>query len=126
MRAMLFLLIGFGLACLIGLATFDASDGRIEEAPADVSSALLPRLLPCLLVLGSWATLLVRGPHALRVVLAFLVVGAGLLAVLAGAFVAYWDHHMRPGETAGWWGIGVGVLMLLSQVAAARRPVRRE
>lgn len=126
MRSLLFLLIGLALACLIGFAMFDAPASRIEEVPTDATSGESSVLLLGLLVFGSWATLLVRGPPALQFVLACLVIAAGLIAVLAGAFAAYWDHYMRPGETIGWWAIGAGVLMLSSQVVAALRPARGE
>lgn len=126
MRATLFLLIGFGLACLIGFATLGGPGPRIEDAtPLDATPATSPPLaLFGVLVFGSWATLLIRDSSWLRVVLCVVVVAIGLLVLLAGAFSAYWDHYMRPGETVGWWAIGTGVLMLLSQIVGWLRATR--
>lgn len=125
MRSMLFLLIGLALACLFGFAMFDASPPRIEDASLDAAPTTSPPLaLFGLLVFGSWATLLIRDSSWLRVVACMLVVGIGVLVLLAGAFAAYWDHYMRPSETVGWWGIGTGVLMLLSQIVGWLRATR--
>lgn len=126
MRSLLFLLIGLALACLIGFAMFDASPPRLEDAaPLDASPATSPPLaLFGLLILGSWATLLIRDSSWLRMVLFVLVVAIGALVLLAGAFSAYWDHFMRPSETVGWWWIGTGVLMLLSQIVGWLRATR--
>jgi hypothetical protein len=126
MRSLLFLLIGLALACLIGFAMFDAPAPRIEDAaPLDAASITSPPLaLFGLLILGSWATLLIRDSSWLRMLLFVPVVAIGALVLLAGAFSAYWDHYMRPGETVGWWGIGTGVLMLLSQIVVWLRATR--
>lgn len=118
MRGMLFLLIGLVLACVAGFTMFDAPTPRIEDAvPLDAAPTTSPPLaLFGLLVFGSWATLLIRNSSWLRIALFVLVVAIGTLILLAGAFSAYWDHFMRPSETAGWWWIGAGGLMLLSQI----------
>lgn len=46
--------------------------------------------------------------------LLFLLVSVVTLA--AGVFSVYWDRHMRPGETIGWWFVGAATLSLLAQL----------
>lgn len=116
MRNLLFLLAGLGLACVIGFGLFAVPTVPVENPAAVAPGTRPPLLLLALLVLGSWASLLIAGSFWLRAALALLIVAAGVLAVLAGALTAYWDHHMRSHETVGWWSIGAGVLMLLSQL----------
>lgn len=51
--------------------------------------------------------------------LLFLLVSVITLA--AGVFSVYWDQHMRPGETIGWWFVGASTLSLLAQPVVWRR-----
>lgn len=125
MRSLLFLLIGLALACLIGFAEFPSPAETIEPSAATATSDTEPPLLMLgALVLGSWASLLIRRSFWLRVLLTTLIVAAGGIAVLGGAMSAYWDHYMRPGSTVGWWFLGAGALMLLSQWVGWSRSAR--
>lgn len=112
MRNLLFLLVGLGLPLLLLVGV---PSPQVDEAAATTSAVKPPLALLGLLVAASWASLLLRG-RVLRLVASVILVAVSVIALAAGVFSVYWDQHMRPGETIGWWFIGAAVLSLLAQL----------
>lgn len=116
MRNVLFLLVSLGLLLLL----VGMSVPQVDETAVATPAAKPPLATLGLLVAASWANLLLRG-RILRLAVSLAIVAVSVITLAAGVFSVYWDRHMRPGETIGWWFVGAAALSLLAQPVVWRR-----
>jgi hypothetical protein len=122
MRAMLFLLIGFAAAVLVGSAFFPSPATLPADDPvAEMTVAQLGGTVPWLCALLAWLTTLLTQPRWLWLAHMVLVTLLGLFYLAGGLLTWMLDAGFNPGSaSAGPAYAGAGLLILASRELAVR------